>query len=247
MKTIKWLIGLVAVVIGLPLCMNAQAVISGESSSVHQAPWEFAASGTFVRSDFQVIPAALATLNPTIVGDGGTVLTTNSLINLSGAELTLQQNYGSWLGIQLDASGGVGNRLVTLPSVDAALGLYSSATAFHFSPKLMAITFGPVFRMNSSHNTTLWVRILGGVGRGDVTPDTTLKAAVRANTPAFSFTDTATAVQAGVGIDHALMGRVHLRLGVDDVHTSLFGANQNNLRASLGLVWRFSGATDFED
>ena len=198
-------------VISLTLQLFAQ---TGPISSAQPAPWEAAAGFTFTRADIQAIPKALAA--------SGTGLNAGRLLNMGGAEVVLQQNFG----FQFDLSAAIGKRPVAGRS---------------FNPLLYTGNFGPIVRLRPGHNVDPWIRIAAGGAHADLRPDAVLKADIRSKNAAYAFSNSSLAAQVGAGADWSLTRHVSLRAGFDLIRTYLFSAHQNQLRSTIGVTWQFGG------
>ena len=243
MKTSLIRTALFLLVGSVPAALSAQAVPAAGHAGTGAddwTPWEAAVSVNWTRADFPVLSDSLKAINGTSSGFSAvspnllvvsSQPSTNSLVNMLGTDFALQQNFRSWLGFQFEGSGAFGTRNVKS----------GNTTEYTFQPKYLAFTYGPVVTLRTTHRTNLWVRGQVGIAREDACPGANLKAAVRAVDSKYRFADTNVAVQAGAGIDRTINSRVSLRLAVDDIHTTLFDSTQDQLRATLGLAWRWGG------
>jgi hypothetical protein len=221
--------------------LSAQA-ISPVTGGQMWTPWEASASANFIRAKLPALPQALTILNTNLNAAGQVPLHTNSDINMMGIEVELQQNVRSWLGFQVDVSGGYSNRYIAVPASDASM--LSGNTAFHVSPVLLTGVYGPIVTLRGNGRYEIWGRLQGGVARGDLAPDAGLKTAVRANDSTFAFASTVGAVVGGLGGNIAINRRISVRIGVDEIRTWLFGSQQNQLRGAAGILWRFGDGHD---
>jgi len=232
---------LISMLSAAALALSAQSVPAGNGVEAW-TPWEASIFANFTRADFPGLPNSLAILNTQLNSGGLTPIYTGADINLSGGEINLQQNFRSWLGFQIDASGGASNRFVAVPSADAST--LNDSSAFHLAPNLLTVAYGPVVTRRSTARLEPWARVLAGVAHADLCPDAEFKTAVRADDNSFAFANSGLALQGGLGVDVSLRRSIFLRLGVDDLRTWLFNGEQNQVRAAAGIAWRFGSGSE---
>jgi hypothetical protein len=212
------------------------------SNGTHRLPpWEVSGSANLFRANIPALPQAVSLLNTQLVGTGVVPLTAGTL-NLLGADLEIQRNVCPWLGFQLSISGATEGLNISIPTADASV--FPTGSIFHALPEIFTGVFGPVITIRRSEHVQPWLRLMGGESRADIVPNSLFKADVRSSLNTFSFADTTATVDGGFGVDLLVTQSLSLKLGADVIGTWLFGAQQDQLRVSAGIVWRFGHARE---
>lgn len=141
---------------------------------------------------------------------------------LNGWQGTLEGKVFPLLGIVADFAGQYGSLDLgeVCPVTPGALP--GGCASFNVSTSMYEVMFGP--------------RI--GVPIGKFRPFAQFEVGV-GHMSAESETSTSFATAVGGGVDYKLIRVLAWRVGGDYVHTHLFGAGQNNVRISTGIVLRF--------
>jgi hypothetical protein len=221
-------------------------------------PWQASVSIQYTRAEFPAMQKSLAAWNagnttPTPVSFNGrrsasflsdlSPISTNSWINLAGGEVALQQNFNSWFAGQMNVSGALGNRRINVPAVDKqAFG----GTDPSFEPRFITVGYGPLFTFHRDRKYQPWIHAVPGFAHADLNPSQPLRLDILNADPAIRFSSNSFALQAGIGMDMLIHRHVALRFAGDDISTWLFNTQNNQLRATFGLAWRFgNGQFDY--
>ncbi len=146
-----------------------------------------------------------------------TDLSSTGRMNANGWEGTLEGKVLPWVGILADFSGHYGSQDFAFPCSLGPCGTISENVNEY------NVLFGP--RVSTSVGKFRpFAEAMFGIGH------------VNANAAG---TDTSFAAALGGGLDYRLVRPVAWRFQGDYVHTRFFGARQNNLRLSTGIVLRF--------
>ena len=182
-------------------------------------------------------------------------------LNLNGGNASFQENKNSWFGGIVDFSGSMTNKKIDLSQQAQALGLVARGTRVTagFKPTLYTITGGPQFTYRKHEHFQPFGRVLLGLARADLAPDSMTSATINAFTdslslPRFKTTRNSFAFMAGVGTDYVLKRWLALRASADYQRTYLFSGikvpipgdpdfhlpdeHQGNFRISAGVAFR---------
>ena len=182
-------------------------------------------------------------------------------LSLNGGNLSFQENKNSWFGGVVDFSGSMTNKKVDLSQVAQALGLVRPGTTVTagFKPTLYTITGGPQFTYRKHEHFQPFARVLLGLARADLAPNSTTSAAINSATtslglPHFQTTRNSFAFMGGVGTDYVLKRWLALRASADYQRTYLFSSirvplpnlpdfhlpdeHQGSFRISAGVSFR---------
>jgi len=182
-------------------------------------------------------------------------------LNLNGGNASFQENINSWFGGIVDFSGSMTNKKVDLSKQAQALGLVAPGTTVTagFKPTLYTITGGPQFTYRKHEHFQPFARVLLGVARANLAPNSTTSAAIDSFTtslalPHFNTTRNSFAWMGGAGTDYVLKRWLALRASVDYQRTYLFSGikvpipgnpdfhlpdeHQGNFRISAGVSFR---------
>ena len=138
--------------------------------------------------------------------------------NLQGWEASLEGKIFPFVGIVADFSGHYGNETFTVLSPEGPIALTNSVHEDE-------VFFGPRVSVRIGKFTPFGegmvglAHINGGLGQGT--------------------SETAFASAVGGGLDYKIVRPLALRVEADYIRTSFFSTNQNNLRLSTGVVFRF--------
>jgi opacity protein-like surface antigen len=154
--------------------------------------------------------------------------------NLNGWSLGLQENLNSWFGGVVDVSGTYVAKRVLLAQSG---GVNFTLRARLHSYTLMA---GPQFTLRRSSTFQPFARAL--VGGGFFNESVNVLANNVAQFPEAKDDDRNWAFGAGAGTDVNFSSILAIRVAADYIHTQLFDDNQNNLRGTVFLVFRWGSA-----
>jgi opacity protein-like surface antigen len=154
--------------------------------------------------------------------------------NLSGWSFGLQENFNSWFGGIVDVSGGYHtnkNLTVTTGNVTTTLRV-----------RIHSYTFmgGPQFTMRRSATFQPFVR--GLVGGGFFNASANILMNNVQTIPEIKTDDDSFALGGGAGTDINFSRRLGMRVALDYVRTGFYNDNQNNLKGSVSLVFRWGSA-----
>ena len=149
-----------------------------------------------------------------------TQLSSINRTNLNGWEGSLEGKVFPFVGLVVDFSDHYGSQDVPNPAETCAIGVVCSP--LHVSTSVQTVVFGPRVSF-SAGKVRPFAEALFGVGHvgGDAPSDTSFATAL------------------GGGIDYKIIRPVALRFQGDYVQTRFFGATQNNVQLSTGIVFRF--------
>jgi opacity protein-like surface antigen len=139
-----------------------------------------------------------------------------SHFHLNGGGGTLTENLNSWFGGRTEFNAYQGNEAITTSGVRTV-----------YSVNAQQITYGPVFSYRHFSRITPFGHVQLGVVRGSINY-------LGISQSAFKF-----AVAPGAGVDIALNPRTAIRLNGEYLLTRFLGLTQENVSASVGLVFRF--------
>jgi hypothetical protein len=161
-------------------------------------------------------------------------------VNMNGFDVSLQENSASWWGGIVDISGSYGTKNIDFSQTAQALGLVPPATSViaKFQPTFYTATGGPQFTYRKSAHIQPFARIMFGISRSDLQPDSFTGAALATFVPTFKTKDNAFALIGGGGVDYVWKDYVGFRLTGDYIRTYLFNETQNNFRISAGVDFR---------
>lgn len=141
--------------------------------------------------------------------------------SLNGWEGSLEGKVFPWVGAVVDFSGHYGSQDVPSGAGTCAVGV--TCSPLQVSTNTQDVLFGPRVSF-SVRKFRPFAEALFGVGH------------VNANAAG---SDTSFATALGGGIDYKIIRPVAWRFQGDYVQTRFFGATQNNVRLSTGIVFRF--------
>lgn len=111
-------------------------------------------------------------------------------------------------------------------------------------PSVYTYTAGPQFTYRKSSRYQPFARVLFGVANSRSSANLFIN-----DVPQFSSdarqTETAFDIAAGGGFDYHASEHVAFRTSADYMRTYFSSLNQNNLRVSVGLTYRFTGLSTF--
>jgi len=139
--------------------------------------------------------------------------------NLNGWEGSLEGKFLPWIGIVADLNGRYGSENLQACSIDRCSSLKVNVKTYTF-------LVGPRVSV-SVRKFTPFAHFLVGAGHANNSGS------------GYSDSDTSIATAIGGGLDYKLIPAVAWRLQGDELHTRFFGATQDHLRLSTGLVIRF--------
>jgi opacity protein-like surface antigen len=151
--------------------------------------------------------------------------------NLKGWNGTVQENVNSWLGGVADFSGNYYTRNISAGQVSPGV---NGVVATNL--RLYTLMGGPQFSYRHSSRIQPFARALIGAAFLNIT-ENALENHVVVDGP-FKFDDTGFAVGAGGGADFWFSRWAGLRFSADYLRTYQFSATMNNIRGSVGLVFR---------
>jgi opacity protein-like surface antigen len=149
---------------------------------------------------------------------------------LNGVEGSLEAKIFRWFGIVGDFSGHYGSQSVLNPAGTCAIGVVCSPLPV--STHVDNFLVGPRVSVKVGRLRPFG-EVLFGAGHisanvGSSLPDNFVKPK-----------DTTPATAVGGGLDYKIVRPIAVRFQGDYIHTSFFGATQNNVRLSTGIVFRF--------
>ncbi len=156
-----------------------------------------------------------------------------SHVNATGWNASATENVNSWFGGTLDFSGVYSRPTITDPVTGATFSNQINASAYTF-------LFGPSFAYRRGRRIVPFGRVL--LGAANARASTTSQGALAIGTAAKS-SDTRFALAAGGGADILVSHSIALRGTADWIRSTFndFGDDrQNNLRISVGVVFRWS-------
>jgi hypothetical protein len=164
--------------------------------------------------------------------------------SFNGWNAAAQVNASRWLGVKADLSGHYGTP-ITLSS--AAIAYLNSLGVTGLPPKANSFSyvFGPVVSQRFSRYT-VFGHALFGANRAGVNVHVSVN---QLQIPAFTVSNTALAMAFGGGVDAKIAQHFALRGQADYFYTRhdftdlipSIAAHQNNVRASVGIVYSFGG------
>jgi hypothetical protein len=148
-----------------------------------------------------------------------------SRANLNGWEATLEGKVLPAISLVADFAGHYGTQSYVYQSTNVNVPATVDAHEFTalFGPRVSAGIgkFRP------------FAEVLGGIGHIDTTPNSSLTANFGAQS------DTSYAIAVGGGLDYKIIRPIAWRFQGDYIATHYFGASENNVRLSTGIVLRF--------
>jgi opacity protein-like surface antigen len=150
-----------------------------------------------------------------------TDLSSTNRSNLNGWEGSVEGKVFPFVGLVVDVSGHYGSQDALNPAATCAIGV--TCSPLHVSTSIQNFLFGPRVSFSVGKIRPFAEALFGG---GHVNADS-------------AGSDTSFATALGGGIDYKIIRPVALRVQGDYVQTRFFGATQNNLRLSTGIVFRF--------
>jgi len=144
-------------------------------------------------------------------------------LNLNGWEASLEGKFLPWIGLVADFDWHYGSSTVRSTCVPPAC---TSAAPIQLNASRHELMFGPQASFSAGRYTPFAHLLIGiahqsNSGSGISNSDTTFATAI------------------GGGLDYKLIKGVAARAQVDSIHTHFFDSGQNDLRFSLGIVFRF--------
>ena len=150
--------------------------------------------------------------------------------SLNGWEGSLEGKVFRWVGLVADFSGNYGSQTVPNPAATCAVGVVCSPLTV--STHVQNFLFGPRVSANMGRFRPFG-EVLFGVGHISVKESSPLPDNfVMPN-------DTSLATAVGAGLDYKIIRPVAVRFQGDYIQNRFFGATQNNVRLSTGIVFRF--------
>ena len=136
--------------------------------------------------------------------------------HLNGGSGTATENLNNWFGGRVEFNAYQGNEAITV-----------SGQTTHYSVNAQTITYGPVFSYRKISRITPFGHVQFGAVRGS-----TEYLGISQN--AWKF-----AMAPGVGVDFAVNHRTVIRVDGEYLLTRFLGLTQQNLNATVGIVFRF--------
>lgn len=144
-------------------------------------------------------------------------------INLNGWEASLEGKFLPWIGLVADFDWHYGSHTVSSGCVPPACTVVAPV---HLNASRHELMFGPQASFSVGKYTPFAHLLIGFAHQSD-------------SGSGISNSDTTFASAFGGGLDYKLIKGVAARVQLDDVHTSFFDSGQNDLRFSMGIVFRF--------
>jgi len=156
---------------------------------------------------------------------------------MTGANLTLQKNFGEKWSAAIDIGGMYTQQSVDLSQYFQLLGYIpaGSTQLSTFTPTVYTLTFGPQRVVWKNGHTSVFVRGMGGALRSQLSMDTTTRQALNFLAPTFKSSTTDPAVMVGGGAQYHLLKHLFLRASGDYIH-AFSHSTQNYIRVSAGIA-----------
>lgn len=144
-------------------------------------------------------------------------------INLNGWEASLEGKFLPWIGLVADLDWHYGSRSVRSGCVPPAC---TGVAPFHLNASRHELMFGPQASVSVGKYTPFAHLLIGFAHQTD-------------SGSGISNSDTTFATAIGGGLDYKLIKGVAARAQLDSIHTNFFDSGRNDLRFSLGIVFKF--------
>jgi opacity protein-like surface antigen len=181
-------------------------------------------------------------LNQLTTAQGLPRLSLGNRMSANGWDMSLQENPSKSFGLVFDISGAYTKKDVNLAPL---VTLPAGATAvMRLKPSFYTFTGGPQFTYRKNSRFQPFGRVLLGLGysraSGNVLMNDVpqLKADLTQSENAFAFVG-------GGGFDYHFENHLAFRAAGDYIRTYFSNLNQNNVRASVGLAYRWTNAMVF--
>ena len=143
-------------------------------------------------------------------------------LSLNGWEASIEGKYLPWIGVVADLDWHYGSHNVSPGCVPPAC----TGAAIHLNASRHQLMFGPRVSVSVGKYTPFAHLLIGVAHQSDSGTN-------------ISNSDTTFATAIGGGFDYKLIKGVAARVQLDSVHTHFFDSGQNNLRFSMGIVFKF--------
>ena len=143
-------------------------------------------------------------------------------LNLNGWEASVEGKYLPWIGLVADLDWHYGSHSVSPACVPPGC----TGPVIHLNASRHQLMFGPRVSVSVGRYTPFAHVLIGIAHQSDSGGNV-------------SNSDTTFATAIGGGLDYKLIKAVAARVQLDSVHTNFFDKGQNDLRFSMGIVFRF--------
>jgi hypothetical protein len=226
----------------LLLVVSLSAVIA-VGQDINTPQWEVYAGYQYTSIDIGVVQDLADSIT---VPDGLPRVNVGRSLKMNGGDISVQENSASWWGGVVDFSGSYASKHIDLSEAAQAAGLVPPGTSVVaiFRPTVYTVMGGPQFTYRKKENIQPFTRIMLGVARTDLAPDSNPRAVpntqdvLSALAPAFKTKDTSFAFAIGLGADYVWKRYIAFRVAGDYLRTYLFNEHQGNVRITAGVDFR---------